>query len=129
MVHALLEAHRVLKTKGLLIDLRPASVHRRVGVTQGDGYQLLWVMREKFDDDRAADRAVKEVENEGWFKAERRTRFACYRIMDSLDEFQEWLADFVHRSWAKDGKERMQREKLGVLPGIGFNFRGRRQSL
>jgi hypothetical protein len=58
-------------------------------------------MRETFDDDRAADRAVTQVEREGRLKAEGRTVFACNRIMDSLDEFQEWLADFV---------------KLGKLP-------------
>jgi len=58
-------------------------------------------MRETFDDDRAADRAVTQVEREGRFKAEGRTVFACNRFMDSLDEFQEWLADSV---------------KLGKLP-------------
>lgn len=96
MVHALHEAQRVLRPNGLLVDLRPAAVHRRVGVTQADLYRPLGVMREKFDDDRAADRAVTQVEREGRFKAEGRTRFACHRIMDSLDEFQEWLAEFVN---------------------------------
>src|SRR5438876_1412902 len=97
MVHALLEAHRVLKPDGLVLDLRPAAVHRRVGVTQADGYRFSWVMRETFDDYRAADRAVAQVTNEGRFRAKRRTRFPCYRIMDTLDEFQEWLTDFVNK--------------------------------
>ena len=98
MVHALREAHRVLKPDGLLIDLRPAAVHRRVGVvTKGDLYRLPWVMREKFDDDRAANRAVAQVMGERWFKAKGRTRFSCYRVMDTLDEFREWLADFTNR--------------------------------
>jgi len=97
MVHALHEAHRVLKPNGLLLDLRPAAVHRRVGTAQDDGYRLLWVMREGFDDDRAADRAVASMTDEGWFKAEGLTRFACYRIMDTLDDFQDWLADFMSR--------------------------------
>jgi hypothetical protein len=101
MVHALHEARRVLRPNGLLVDLRPAAEHRRVGVTQAEGYRPLGVMRETFDDDRAADRAVTQVEREGQFKAEERTRFACNRTMDSLEEFQEWLADFV---------------KLGKLP-------------
>lgn len=97
MVDALREAHRVLKPDGLLIDLRPAAVHRRVGVTQGDGYRLPWVMREKFDDDRAANRAVARVVRDGLFGAKGRTRFPCYRLMDTLDEFREWLADFTSR--------------------------------
>jgi hypothetical protein len=58
-------------------------------------------MRETFDADRAADRAVTQVASEGRLKAEGRTVFVCNRIVDSLDEFQEWLADFV---------------KLGKLP-------------
>ena len=97
MVHALREAHRVLKDEGLLIDLRPAAIHRRVGVTDGNGYRLPWVMRETFDDDLAANRAVSEVVREGWFKTEGRNRFPCYRVFDTLDEFQEWLTDFVKR--------------------------------
>ena len=97
MVHALYEAHRVLKPNGFLIDLRPAAVHRRVGVTEADGYRLPWVMRETFEDDHAADRAVKEVLREGRFKAEGRTRFTCNRTMDDLDGFQEWLDDFVNK--------------------------------
>ena len=95
MVHALHEVWRVLRPDGLLIDLRPAAVHRRVGVLQAERYRPVGVMRETFDDDRAADRAVTEVEREGLFKAERRAVFACNRTMDSLDEFQKWLADFV----------------------------------
>ena len=101
MVHALHEAQRVLRPEGLLIDLRPAAVHRQVGITQADSYRPLGVMRETFDADRAADRAVTQVESEGRLKAEGRTVFPCNRIMDSLDEFREWLADFV---------------KLGKLP-------------
>jgi hypothetical protein len=95
MVHALHEAQRVLRPEGLLVDLRPAAVHRRVGITQADGYRPVGVMRETFDSDRAADRAVTQVESEGRLKAEGRTVFACNRIMDSLDEFQQWLVDFV----------------------------------
>src|SRR5262245_43370689 len=95
MVHALHEARRVLRPDGLLVDLRPAAVHRRVGVMQAERYRPLGVMRETFDNDRSADRAVTKVEREGLFKAERRTVFVCNRTMDSVDEFQEWLADFV----------------------------------
>src|SRR5580765_340627 len=91
MVHALHEAHRVLKPNGILIDLRPAAVHRRVSLLQGDALLPVGVMREKFDDDRAADKAVAHVVSEKLFKAEGRTRFACSRVMDNLVEFEKWL--------------------------------------
>jgi hypothetical protein len=97
MVHALLEAHRVIKPEGLLIDVRPASVHRRVGLAHGDCYRLRWVMRENFEDDRAADRAVAQVISEGWFNAETHVRINCYRVMDTLGDFQGWLTDFVDK--------------------------------
>src|SRR5215813_15198347 len=95
MVHALHEARRVLRPDGLLLDLRPAAVHRRVGLMQAERYRPVGIMRETFDDDRAADRAVLAVKGEGLFKVESRAVFTCNRTMDSLDEFQEWLANFV----------------------------------
>src|SRR5688572_4711697 len=95
MVHALQEAHRVLKPNGLLLDLRPAPVHRRVGIERAGGYQQLGIMRERFDDDLAADRAVAQVVREGLFATARRTRFGVNRVLDRLDEFREWLDEFV----------------------------------
>jgi len=119
MVHALREAQRVLKLNGILVDLRPAAVHRRVGVAHADLYQPLGRMREKFDDDRAADRAVADVVHEGLFKAEGRRRFTCNRIMDSLDEFREWIIEFVtldklpSHDWLVERVERALNVKRG----------------
>ncbi len=47
MVHALREAHRVLKPDGLLLDLRPGPVHRRVGIEVYGHYEQLAIMGEK----------------------------------------------------------------------------------
>ena len=95
MVHALHEARRVLKPDGYLIDLRPIHVHRRVGITRADHYQQLGIMREIFDDDLAADRAVAQVLREGGFKSEKRLKFNCNRVMDSYEEFEDWLTEFT----------------------------------
>lgn len=95
MVHALREAHRVLNPNGILIDLRPAAVHRRVGIAHHSRYQQLGTMREPLDDDRAANRAIAHVLRAGLFQAEWRTQFDCRRVMDSLDDFRIFLDEFV----------------------------------
>ena len=86
MVHALTEAHRVLKPKGLLIDMRPAAKHRRAGLGEGNRWQLVGTMREKFDDDIASDRAVRQVVREKLFHREFQIEFDLERVMDTLAE-------------------------------------------
>lgn len=85
----------MLKPGGILIDLRPAAVHRRVGLRRAGGDQPLGVMRESFDDDHAANRAVAEVVRRGWFDASGRVRFECHRTMDSLAQLRDWLDEFT----------------------------------
>jgi hypothetical protein len=95
MVHALHEAQRVLQPNGILFDLRPAPVHRRVGIQTDTGIQEIGMMREDLTDDYVANRAVKQVLREGLFKSEKFTQFNCNRVMDSLKEFQTWLSEFT----------------------------------
>lgn len=94
MVHALKEAHRVLKPNGILLDLRPAAQHRRVGLGEGKRWRQVGVMRESFDDDYAADRAVQQVMREGLFHREARYEFDLDRVMDTLQDCRDWLEDF-----------------------------------
>jgi len=95
MVHALREAHRVLKPNGILIDLRPALVHRRVGIERAGRYRQLGTLREPLDDDRAANRSLAHVLRAGLFKAGWRTQFDCRRVMDSLSDFQTFIDEFI----------------------------------
>ena len=95
MVHALKEAHRVLQPGGILIDLRPALKHRRAGLGEGEEVRWLGVMREDFSDDRAANRAVARVLREGLFRPETQTEFDVDRVLDSLDDFREWLDEYA----------------------------------
>jgi hypothetical protein len=99
MVHALKEARRVLKPNGLLIDLRPAAVHRRVGISYAGRWRQLGVMREPLGDDRAANRAVLVVLKKGLLKRELRTQFDCLRVMDTLDEFRDFLEASPSQDW------------------------------
>jgi len=94
MVHALREAHRVLKPNGILLDLRPAAKHRRAGLGEGKGWQLVGVMRENFGDDRAADHAVSQVVSQGLFHREAQYEFDLDRVMDTIPDFRAWLDDF-----------------------------------
>jgi len=95
MVHALREAHRVLKRDGLLLDLRPGSVHRRIGIEADGHYEQLAIMDEKLEDDHAANRAVAEMIRAGLFKSISRSQFNCNRIIP-LKDFIDWLADFAN---------------------------------
>src|SRR5215510_13314825 len=70
MGHALREAHRVLKPGGLLIDLRPAPAHRRVGIVSGGRYRRLGTTRESLDPDHAAGRALRRIRRTGLFRLE-----------------------------------------------------------
>jgi hypothetical protein len=93
MVHALSEARRVLEPGGILVDLRPAARHRRVGVIRNG--RTLWLarMRERFDDDRAADRAVARLVGRGQLRAAGRFEFSCRRVMDTLADLKRFLDD------------------------------------
>ena len=95
MVHALRECHRVLKPNGILIDLRPMAVHRRVGIARGDDWNYVAAMSEPFDDDRAANRAVAQVMREGLFWREQETTFELARHIATLDDFRMWLDEFT----------------------------------
>jgi hypothetical protein len=94
MVHALKEAHRVLKPESTLLDLRPAPTHRRVGIGEGENWQQVGVMRETFGDDRAADRAVWQTIGKGLFERQGQSEFDLDRVMDTLEDFRLWLEDF-----------------------------------
>lgn len=95
MVHALREAHRVLKPNGILIDLRPDLTHRRVGIERAGRFRQLGRMYESLDDDRKANRSVASVLHAGLFRAEWHTRFDCRRVMDSLSDFRTFIGEFV----------------------------------
>ncbi len=114
MVHALREAHRVLKADGILIDLRPAPAHRRVGLGEGARWQFVASLHEDLADDHAANRAVSRILREGLFRRERLLEFDLDRVMDTTEDFRAWLDEFVQRrelqpqEWLLKRVERVQ---------------------
>jgi SAM-dependent methyltransferase len=119
MVHALTEAHRVLKPNGILIDLRPAPKHRRAGLGEGAGVTWVGWMREDFADDRAASRSVAHVLHQGLYERVSRVTFDLDRVLDSLSDFRAWLDDYTwgdalpSHEWLYGRLERAQ-QKAGI---------------
>ena len=94
MVHALREAHRVITPNGVVVEMRPSAVHRRVAVERGKRRSHVGLMRENFKREYQADRAVARTVREGLFDEERVRDFSCTRIMDTLGDYRTWLDDF-----------------------------------
>src|SRR5215831_14126144 len=97
MVHALREAHRVLRPGGILIDLRPAPVHRRIGLGEGRAWRLVGVMREPLEEDRRADHAVEQAVRQGLFRVRARGAVLLERVMDDMNDFRAWMTEFNQR--------------------------------
>jgi SAM-dependent methyltransferase len=97
MVHALREAHRVLRPGGILVDLRPAARHRRVGLGRDRRWRGIGLLRESFAEDHAADRAVAEVLRQGIFRRRSRSSVLVEREMDDMRDFRAWLTEFRQR--------------------------------
>lgn len=96
MVHALSEIRRVLTPDGILLDLRPMQARWPVEVisareTRETG-RIVDFPR-GVEDDEAANRAMAEAKQKGWFLRERETTFPYIYSWDSPSELEEWIAD------------------------------------
>jgi hypothetical protein len=71
-------------------------------VVRGGAAELMGVMRESLDDGRAADRAVAQMTRRGVGRPPlqfvRRERLSLDRVMDGVDDFKDWLDDFISRN-------------------------------
>ncbi len=111
MVHALQVVHRLLRPDGLLLDLRPAPIHRHVGIKEGDLYHDIGRLDEVLVDDRAADRAIREVISQGYYRRIHRDKFIVNRYLDSLDSFKDWYEEFSHDKPCKFNPRLVERVK------------------
>src|SRR5690242_10801236 len=127
MVHALQEAHRVLKPDGLLIDLRPAPVHRILGLGQGRGWRAVGPLHEFLDDDHAADAAVRQMLRDGYFRREKRSQFQFDRVMDTMEDLRDWLAEFDQRREIPPHDallEQLERKRAALKSATKITVRG-----
>jgi hypothetical protein len=96
MVHALNEIRRVLVNDGILIDLRPLLDRWPVEVTSKSGHHeagRATDLPEALSDDRAADQALADVVQRGWFLHERGDEFPFFYYWDTPREMQEYIDD------------------------------------
>jgi hypothetical protein len=115
MVDALHEAHRVLASRGLLIDARPDSriLAPAERVVAPDRYVVagsIRTARVELENDRASDRAIATVKRERLFRSVRHGRFWHRVQFDDLAGLEQYLSEhlrFEHRvRWRIDAAAR-----------------------
>jgi hypothetical protein len=120
MVHALKEVWRVLKPGGVLIDLRPISVDVPLFILTTTGWKSAGLPDQSPDriHDLAANRAIRNVVNDGLFIRLKQEYFATKYYWKNLKE----LKSDVENYWKEDiivSKEIWQRARLLYTSGSG----------
>jgi hypothetical protein len=99
MVHALREAWRILAASGILLDLRPISSNPTIEVVvQGESFQIGAIDNSAgVPDDAAAERAIRQVVEDGWFVLSNDSRFQTEHLWDSVEEVASFMETRRHK--------------------------------
>jgi len=98
MVHALYEIQRVLRSDGILIDLRSISDRWPIEVESARNIQVTGHVLDlpaSLADDEAANQAIAQAAEKGWFSKEQEEFFPYYYSWDSPDEME----DYIEEAW------------------------------
>lgn len=94
MVHALNEIQRVLVPDGILIDIRPLMDRWQVEVTSMREVRETGRVRDfpiGLADDEAANQAIAQASENGWFARDRQEFFSYSYSWDTPTEMEEWV--------------------------------------
>lgn len=99
MGHTLQEVHRVLKSNGTLIDMRPHIGNRPVTVVLSYATLLAGKIDSSRteDDKRAATQAMQQALNDGLYKLEHDAIFEITTELDSVDDLRDY-GDSLNKS-------------------------------
>jgi hypothetical protein len=95
MVHALEEARRVLRSGGVLIDVRPVVSQPLVEVLGSEGVSTAGRIDDSadLDDGIASDKALAHTLEQGWLQAQEHDSFHFAYYWDTPDEMFEYIAE------------------------------------
>ncbi len=97
-MHALYEIQRVLRSDGILIDLRSISDRWPIEVESARNIQVTGHVLDlpaSLADDEAANQAIAQAAEKGWFSKEQEEFFPYYYSWDSPDEME----DYIEEAW------------------------------
>jgi hypothetical protein len=97
MVDALKEVWCALCPNGAFLDLRPTPLHREIAVVTPNAAHIAGLVdtAATVADKLAANDALQQVVNDGWFALERSGSFDFFKYLSSFDELQADAADLV----------------------------------
>lgn len=104
MVHALQLTHRMLRPNGLLVNIHDLPAPHVIEVhTPENVHKVGWLVdRDDFANTLASLIGLAQVVADGQFVLEDQRDFDCNVSVDSLSEFQKWLADWWESAILKD---------------------------
>jgi hypothetical protein len=94
MVHALNEIRRVLVPDGILIDIRPLMDRWRIEVISEREVRETGRVQDfpiGLADDEAANRAIAQASENGWFSRDGQDFFSYSYSWDTPGEMEEWI--------------------------------------
>lgn len=132
MVHALGEIRRILKPNGILLDLRPLENNWSVEVGASANWHTsgrLNALPAALEDDKAALKAMREAEANGWYIKGKEKEFDFFYYWDMPSEMKEFMesewGDFkkldenVYRKtnslWVSAGADARVRVRVKIL--------------